>query len=92
MATLADEVARIREQGMVEMDREHERLRSQTEQEIARIRQNGSNEIDAATPGSGESGAASDRRAWLSDRAERRLTGPVCDKVSRTVLSAILSA
>jgi len=47
MATLADEVARIREQGRIEMDREHERLRRQTEQEIARIRQNGSNEIDA---------------------------------------------
>jgi F-type H+-transporting ATPase subunit b len=47
MATLADEVARIREQSRGEMDREHERFRSQTEQEIARIRQSGLNEIDA---------------------------------------------
>jgi F-type H+-transporting ATPase subunit b len=47
MATLADEVARIREQGKVQMDREHERFRLQTEQEIDRLRQNASNEIDA---------------------------------------------
>jgi F0F1-type ATP synthase membrane subunit b/b' len=47
MATLADEVARIREQSRGEMDREHERFRSQTEQELARIRQSGLNEIDA---------------------------------------------
>jgi F-type H+-transporting ATPase subunit b len=47
MATLPQEVARIRQQSMAEMDREHDRLRSQTEQEIARIRQSGLNEIDA---------------------------------------------
>jgi F-type H+-transporting ATPase subunit b len=47
MATLAEEVKRIREQSTVEMTREHERIRRQTEAEIDRIRQNAANEIEA---------------------------------------------
>ena len=47
MARLGDEVNRLREQGRVEMEREHERVRQQTEAELRRIHQNAVNEIDA---------------------------------------------
>jgi F-type H+-transporting ATPase subunit b len=47
MAGLADEVARLREQGKAEMDREHQRVKQQTSHEIARIHQNAANEIEA---------------------------------------------
>jgi F-type H+-transporting ATPase subunit b len=47
MATLSDEVLRLRAQGDVEMQREHGRILQQTEQEIQRIRQNAANEIEA---------------------------------------------
>lgn len=47
MASLGDEVNKIREQGNVEMAREHERMLRQTEVEIGRIRQNAANEIEA---------------------------------------------
>jgi F-type H+-transporting ATPase subunit b len=47
MATLENEVSKLREQGKAEMEREHSRLQQQTAQEIARIQQNTQNEIEA---------------------------------------------
>ena len=47
MASLSDEVNKLREQGKVEMEREHERVRQQTDAERRRIAQNAANEIEA---------------------------------------------
>jgi F0F1-type ATP synthase membrane subunit b/b' len=47
MATLSEEVQRLREQGNVEMEREHERIQQQTAHELERIEQNAANEIEA---------------------------------------------
>lgn len=47
MASLGDEVNKIREQGKIEMVREHERMLRQTEGEVERIRQNAANEVEA---------------------------------------------
>ncbi len=72
MATLGEEVKRIREQSRVEFEREHQRLREQTASEIARMQQNAKNEIEAL-----RSDAAKRVRAHTADLAiglaERRL-------------------
>jgi F-type H+-transporting ATPase subunit b len=47
MATLSDEVKRMREASAAEMEREHQRLRRDTAGEAERIRQHVANEIDA---------------------------------------------
>ncbi|HEX4167601.1 MAG TPA: ATP synthase F0 subunit B [Bryobacteraceae bacterium] len=47
MASLSEEVNKLREQARLESEREHERVRQQTAAEVARIRQNAANEIDA---------------------------------------------
>ncbi|HEX4750496.1 MAG TPA: ATP synthase F0 subunit B [Bryobacteraceae bacterium] len=47
MASLAEEVKRMREQAQIEWDREHERLRKEAESDIAHIRQNVANEVEA---------------------------------------------
>jgi len=47
MASLADEVQRMREQAQKELDREHERFRQEAEAEIEHIHRNLSNEIEA---------------------------------------------
>jgi F0F1-type ATP synthase membrane subunit b/b' len=47
MANLAGEVQKIREQGEVEMQREHGRIQQDTQTEIERIRHNAANEIEA---------------------------------------------
>ena len=72
MATLGEEVKRIREQSRVEFEREHQRLREQTASEIARMQHNAKNEIEAL-----RSDAAKRVRAHTADLAiglaERRL-------------------
>ena len=47
MASLGAEVEKIRQQAKVEMEREHDRVRQQTEFELAHIQKNAANEIDA---------------------------------------------
>jgi F0F1-type ATP synthase membrane subunit b/b' len=47
MASLAEEVKKMRQQYAAEMEREHERFRHQTEAEIAHIRHNVAAEIEA---------------------------------------------
>ena len=47
MATLADEVRRMRAESAAEMEREHRRLQRETELELARIQQNVAAEIEA---------------------------------------------
>jgi len=47
MATLTDEVKRMRAQSAIEMDREHERIRRDTAFEIQRLQQNVSAELEA---------------------------------------------
>lgn len=47
MATLSDEVKRMRDESAREMEREHQRVQRETESEIARLHQNIANEIDA---------------------------------------------
>ncbi len=47
MASLPDEVKRIREQADIEMQREHDRMDEQTQVEIGHMRGNASNEIEA---------------------------------------------
>ena len=47
MASLAEEVKRMREQAQIEWDREHERLRKEADSDIAHIRQNVANEVEA---------------------------------------------
>jgi F-type H+-transporting ATPase subunit b len=47
MATLAEEIARIRDQARIDMEREHARVRQETEQGIHRIQQNVAAEIEA---------------------------------------------
>ncbi len=47
MATLSDEVNKLREQAKVEMEREHQRIRQQTEAERKHIDRNAANEIEA---------------------------------------------
>jgi F-type H+-transporting ATPase subunit b len=47
MASLAEEVKKMREQAKIEWDREHERLRKEADGDIAHIRQNVTNEIEA---------------------------------------------
>ena len=47
MATLADEVKKMRAQSALEMEREHARVRRDTEQSIQHIRQNVAAEIEA---------------------------------------------
>jgi F-type H+-transporting ATPase subunit b len=47
MATLADEVRRMREEAQRELEREHERFREEARAEIAHIHHNVLNEIDA---------------------------------------------
>ena len=49
MATLADEVRRLREQAKRDLDREHERFRREAQLEIDHINRNVANEIDAFT-------------------------------------------
>ncbi|MDQ2948169.1 MAG: ATP synthase F0 subunit B [Acidobacteriota bacterium] len=47
MATLTDEIGRMRAQSAAEMDREHERMRRDTAVEIQRLQQNIAAELDA---------------------------------------------
>lgn len=47
MATLSQEIQRIREEYSRELDREHQRMRRDTEHEIERLHQNVQNEISA---------------------------------------------
>jgi F-type H+-transporting ATPase subunit b len=47
LATLADEVKKMREQAKAEWDREHERLRHEADNDIAHIQHNLANEIEA---------------------------------------------
>lgn len=47
LATLADEVKRMRQQSKIDWDREHERLRTEADNDIAHIRHNVANEIEA---------------------------------------------
>ena len=47
MASLPQEVERLKAEGRAEMDREHDRIRRETEAEVERIRANADNEIDA---------------------------------------------
>ena len=92
MATLPDEIKRLRERGAAEMERAHERVRKETELEIAHIRQNAEAEMDALR----SEGAARVRRhtAQLAlNAAERRLRdrlaaqdeGPFIDDFIRLV-------
>lgn len=72
MATLPDEIKRMREQSAAEMERAHQRFRHETELEIAHIRRNSQAEVEALR----KEGADQVRRhtaqlALLS--AERRL-------------------
>lgn len=72
MATLADEIKRMREQAAIEMERAHQRFRHETELEIEHIHANTRAEIDALR----QEGADQVRRhtAQLAlDSAERRL-------------------
>jgi F-type H+-transporting ATPase subunit b len=72
MATLADEIKRMREQAAAEMERAHQRFRHETDLEIAHIRHNTEAEIEALR----SEGAAQVRRhtAQLAlTAAERRL-------------------
>lgn len=72
MATLPDEIKRLREQAAAEMERDHRRFAHETELEIAHIRRNTEAEIDALRT----EGAAQVRRhtAQLAlNAAERRL-------------------
>ena len=47
MASLPDEVKRLRAQAAIEMEREHDRIREQTNFEIEHMRANASNEVEA---------------------------------------------
>jgi F-type H+-transporting ATPase subunit b len=47
MATLADEVGRMRAEGSAEMEREHQRMRSDTELEMDRVGNNVAAELEA---------------------------------------------
>ena len=72
MATLPEEIKRLREQAAAEMERAHQRFRHETELEIAHIRRNAAAEIEALR----SEGAAQVRRhtAQLAlNAAERRL-------------------
>ena len=46
MATLDDAVRHMRDQAKVEMEREHERIRRDTEEQISHMRDNASNEVE----------------------------------------------
>ena len=73
MATLADEIRRLREQSKIEMERDHERFRHETQAQIEHIHHNVSAEIDAFR----QEGVQQVRRhtAQLAlQSAERRLT------------------
>jgi F-type H+-transporting ATPase subunit b len=72
MATLPEEIRRMREQAAAEMERAHQRFRHETELEIGHIRHNAAAEIEALR----SEGAAQVRRhtAQLAlNAAERRL-------------------
>jgi F-type H+-transporting ATPase subunit b len=72
MATLPEEIKKIREQAAAEMARAHERFRHETELEIAHIRRNAENEIEALR----KEGADRVRRQiaqWALANAEGRL-------------------
>ena len=47
MASLPDEVKKIRDQANIEMEREHDRIKEQTKIEIQHMRANASNEVEA---------------------------------------------
>ena len=73
MATLPEEIKKLRDQGAAEMERVHERFRHETDQEIGHIRRNTEAEIEALR----QEAAAQVRRhtAQLAlTSAERRLT------------------
>ena len=73
MASLGDEVERIRRQAEIEIEREHQRLNQQTEAEVRRIEQNAGNEIDALRLEAARRVQKQTAQAALA-LAERRLT------------------
>jgi F-type H+-transporting ATPase subunit b len=72
MANLAAEIGKIRAQADVEMEREHNRVRHQTELEVARIHQSAPNEIEALRQEAANNLQLQTARIAL-DMAERRL-------------------
>ncbi|MBV9762408.1 MAG: ATP synthase F0 subunit B [Acidobacteriaceae bacterium] len=70
MATLSDEVKRLREEGDAEMQRAHERLQHETQLELEHIRNNTRNEIEAL-------------RAEAAVRVRRHTAGLAIDAAER---------
>jgi len=92
MATLPDEIKRLREQAAADMERAHQRLRHETELEIAHMRRNTEAEIEALR----EEGARNLRRHTaqlalaaaerrLRDRFETQDSSPFIDDFIRLV-------
>jgi F-type H+-transporting ATPase subunit b len=72
MANLAGEIAKIRAQADVEMEREHSRIQHQTELEVERIHQSAPNEIEALRQEAANNLQLQTARVAL-EMAERRL-------------------